>query len=96
MADRDNEIVGLMVAQSEDEAKDKPEAAKRGGRYVQSAFPGAARSKVRFGAKPSGLHDDRFVSNKPAPGPKGPEIEKLLDWAKERRRARAEAERSGR
>jgi len=54
------------------------------------------RSKVRFGAKPSGLHDDRFVSNKPAPAPRGPETEKLLDWAKERRRARAKEERSRR
>ena len=52
-------------------------------------------SKVRFGAKPSGLHDDR-LSTKPAPGPKGPETEKLLDWAKQRRRAQAEEERNRR
>lgn len=53
------------------------------------------RSKVRFGAKPSGLHDDR-LSTKPAPGPKGPPTAQLLEDAKRRRRERAEEERSRR
>ncbi len=55
----------------------------------------APKSKIRFGAKPRGLHDDR-LSTKPAPGPRGPDTDQLLDWAKQRRRARAEEERSRR
>jgi len=52
-------------------------------------------SKVRFGARASGLHDDG-LSTKPAPGPKGPPTETLIEEAKRRRRERAEEERNRR
>lgn len=72
------------------------EAKKKGGRFVQYAFPGGpARSLVRFGAKPSGLHDDK-LSTKPAPGPRGGNAADDVEWAKQRRRERAEEERSRR
>lgn len=58
--------------------------------FEKTAAP--ARSKVRFGAKPSGLHADN-LSTKPAPGPKGGEAGDDIEWAKRRRRERAEAER---
>ena len=86
-ADRDGEVAALAAQQFEDEEKDGAKVAKRGGRYVQSAFPGAPRSLVRFGAKPSGLHDDRF-STRSAPGPKGPPTDQLIEEAKRRRRER--------
>lgn len=81
MANRDLEIAGLLGEQMAEEHED--DKVKRG--------PGRP-SLARFGAKPSGLHDDR-LSTKPGPGPAGPETDKLLDWAKQRRRERAEAER---
>lgn len=53
----------------------------------------APRSKVRFGAKPSGLHADK-LSTRPAPGPKGPSAATLIEEAKRRRRAREDEERN--
>lgn len=94
MADSDNEIVGLMVQQSEDEARDNP-GAKKGARYVQSAFPGGPAKKVpgaMFGPRRF-LPKDNYVSSKPAPGPQGPDAATLIEDAKRRRRERAEQER---
>lgn len=92
----DNEIVGLMVQQSEDEARDNPGAAK-GGRYVQSAFPGGPAKKVpgaMFG--PRRFRENDGLSTKAAPGPQGPDAATLIEDAKRRRRERAEEERSRR
>lgn len=93
----DNEIVGLMVQQSEDEARDNL-GAKKGGRYVQSAFPGGPTKKVpgaMFGPRRF-LPPDNYVSSKAAPGPQGPDAATLIEDAKRRRRERAEDERSQR
>jgi hypothetical protein len=51
------------------------------------------KSKARFGAKASGLHDDR-LSTRPAPGPKGGDAAADVEWAKRRRKERAEEERN--
>ena len=56
-------------------------------REVEARFAPRATSKMRFGAKPSGLHDDR-LSTKAAPGPKGPPSETLIEEARRRRRER--------
>jgi hypothetical protein len=54
---------------------------------VAVRFAPREKSKVRFGAKPSGLHDDR-LSTKPAPGPRGPSAAELIEEARRRRRER--------
>lgn len=84
MANRDLEIAGLLGEQMAEEHED--DKVKRG--------PGRP-SLVRFGAKPSGLHDDR-LSTKPAPGPRGGDAADDIEWAKRRRRAQAEEERNRR
>lgn len=84
MADRELEIAGLLGEQMAEEHLDSKPKGKPG-----------RPSLVRFGAKPSGLHDDR-LSTKPAPGPKGPPTDQLIEDAKRRRRERAEEERSRR
>ena len=80
MADRELEIAGLLGDQMADEHEDGKVKRKPG------------RPPMRFGAKPSGLHDDR-LSTKAAPGPKGPPTDQLIEDAKRRRRERAEEER---
>lgn len=103
MDNRDSEIIELMVKQTEDEARDNPEARKKGGRYVQSAFPGgpakkapATTSKVRFGER-SRFTDDQYaaLAKKPAPGPReGKSMAELQEEARKRRADQRAAERS--
>jgi hypothetical protein len=96
-ADRDGEVAALAAQQFEDEEKDGAKVAKRGGRYVQSAFPGGPAKKipgVMFG--PRRFREADGLSTKAAPGPKGPDAATLIEEARQRRRARAEEERSRR
>jgi hypothetical protein len=95
VASKELEIAGRIGDQMADEAQDD-KAKKRGGRYVQHAFPGGPTVRkvpgAMFGPKPFRLPDG--LSTAKAPGPRGGAPADDIEWAKKRRAQRAEEERN--